>query len=206
MKNNVENWAQGQTCTFTEDFMVEETIEAAPPNCFGNCQFCFVGTSPFDAGHQQGLQRNGAPVSPARSIPSQALYYESGQNEHNFFSLGFTGWFIVGFNYPIVNGPGPDVKVIEDTWGAYPVETAEIYASQDAITWVDLGQADNVHREPPDMIHTVDSFDLGSLQWAKYIKVVDTTPLANFPLGSYPGADGYDLNAVVALGCVEPKC
>jgi len=65
-----------------------------------------------------------------------------------------------------------------------------------------LGNADNTHRDPVENIHTITNLDLGSLAWAKYIKVVDTTPVSNFPKTSYPGADGFDLNAVMAL----PNC
>jgi hypothetical protein len=135
-------------------------------------------------------------------MPAHALLYESGQNENNFFSLGFGGWIILEYNYPIVNRAGPDVQVVEDTWSAYPVERAAIYASQDALSWTFLGNADNTHRDPVENIHTITNLDLGSLAWAKYIKVVDTTPLANFPPATYPGADAFDLNAVMAL----PNC
>ncbi|NIP34061.1 MAG: hypothetical protein GWN18_03885, partial [Thermoplasmata archaeon] len=101
---------------------------------------------------------------------------------------------------PIVNGEGNDVKVWEDTWGGnYPLETAKVYASQDGDTWYYLGEADNTDL---DIIHTVSYFDLGDLEWAKYIKVVDTTN----PNVHNNAADGYDLNAVEALqDCANPQ-
>ena len=117
-------------------------------------------------------------------------------------SLGFGGWIIIGYNYPIMNDGGKDVRVIEDTWGTYPLEKADVYASQDGATWVWLGTADNTNFVG---IHTISEFDLGSLAWAKYIKVVDVTRLEDFT--GISGADGYDLNAVVAVtDCQEPVC
>jgi hypothetical protein len=146
----------------------------------------------------QGLRKDGTPVLPARSTPEQGLAFETGQNESNFFSLGFGGWIIVEFDCPISNGEGNDVQVIEDTWGSYPVETAYVYASQDGINWTYLGEADNTTRYLN--IHTITDLDLDTLDWAKYIKVVDTTD----PSVHNAAADGYDLNAVVSLqDCVE---
>ena len=88
------------------------------------------------------------------------------------------------------------MKVWEDTWGSYPLETANVWASQDGSTWVYLGEADNSNAVG---IHTVSEFDLGTLAWAKYIMVVDTTD----PAVHGASADGYDLNAVEALqGCI----
>ncbi|MBW2982587.1 hypothetical protein KY343_06915 [Candidatus Woesearchaeota archaeon] len=152
--------------------------------------------------YNQGLRKDGTPVRPGRSVPEQGLAFETGQDETNFFSLGFGGWLIAEFNCPIRNGPGDDVKVIEDTWGSYPLEKAELYASNDGTNWFYLGLADNTVRDPVYNIHTIASFDLGSMAEAKYIKVVDVTDPALY--NSRPDADGYDLNAIESLqNCVE---
>jgi hypothetical protein len=162
-----------------------------------------MGIAPYYASsivdYDQGLKKSGAPVDAIRSDPENGLYFEDGQDPSNFFSLGFNGWIILEWDCPIVNGDGNDVKVWEDTWGSYPLETAEVYASQDGNTWYDLGQADNTDNVD---IHTVSYFDLGDLEWAKYIKVVDTTN----PAVHGSTADGYDLNAVEALqDCACPQ-
>ena len=148
----------------------------------------------------QGLKKDGVTtVDVERSVPEQGLIFETGSNPSNFFSLGFGGWIIVEFDCPIPNGEGDDLRIIEDTWGTYPVETAEVYASQDGTNWIDLGEADNTVRHIIN-IHTVTAFDLGSLEWAKYIKIVDTSD----PGVHEDAADGYDLNAVESLqDCVE---
>ncbi len=148
--------------------------------------------------YSQGLRKDGTPVRPERSVPEQGLEYEIGRDEHNFFSLGFGGWIIMEFDCPIRNGEGNDLKVIEDTWGGnYPLEEAEVYASEDGINWILLGIADNTNL---DVIHTISEFDLGDLMSARFIKIVDVTD----PSIHNDNADGYDLNAVQALqDCIE---
>jgi len=149
--------------------------------------------------YYQGLRKDGTSVRLQRSTPEQGLAFEAGQDESNFFSLGFGGWIIVEFDCPIRNGDGNDVKVIEDTWGSYPLETADVYASQDGTTWTYLGEADNTNQAG---IHTISEFDLGDLEWAKYIKIVDITD----PALHGSDADGYDLNAVESLqDCVQEE-
>jgi hypothetical protein len=140
----------------------------------------------------QGMKKDGTPVREARSDPEQGLVFETGRDESNFFSLGFGGWLIAEFDCDIMNGEGNDVKIIEDTWGSYPLEKAEIYASQDGTNWVYLGEADNTNKQD---IHTISEFDLGDLEWARYIKVVDTSD----PAVHNNNADGYDLNAIEVL-------
>lgn len=153
--------------------------------------------SPYPAAtvvsYDQGLKKDGSPVRTERSVPEQGLAYETGRDETNFFSLGFGGYIVVGFDCPIPNRGGNEVKVVEDTWGpGYPLEQAAVYASQDGENWTSLGIADNTKQ---DGIHTISEFDLDGLEWAKYIKIVDTTD----PTIHNNAADGYDLNAVLAL-------
>ncbi|MFY1112186.1 MAG: hypothetical protein AB3K77_10970 [Methanosarcinaceae archaeon] len=163
-----------------------------------------ITPAPYDASrvidYNQGLQKNGNNVSVARSVPEQGLVYETGRNESNFFSLGFGGNITVEFACPIRNGEGSDLKIIEDTWGSYPVEKAEVYASPDGEVWTYLGEANNTQRDPVNYIHTIAEFDLGSLEEARYIKIVDTSD----PSEHNSNADGYDLNAIQSLqDCIE---
>ncbi|MFO7951577.1 MAG: hypothetical protein R6U91_02025 [Bacillota bacterium] len=173
---------------------------------------CDVIEAPYSAhevvNYEQGVRKDKGSVREGRSDPEAVLTYDFGRDETNFFSLGFKfddeddaleegGWIIVEFEYPILNAPGEvDLMVVEDTWGTYPLETADVYASQDGEEWVPLGGADNTERTVND-IHTESYFDLGDeeMDWAKYIKVVDTTPIDPMP----NDADGYDLNTIVAL-------
>lgn len=153
----------------------------------------FYASSSIDA--NQGLKKNGDPVDAERSNPDNALEFETGQDVNNFFSLGFGGYITLSFEFPIVNGPGDDIRVIEDTWGGnFPLEKANVYVSQDGNTWELLGEADNTNL---DVIHTFSFFDLEDLgwDWAQFVKVVDTTD----PDIHNGNADAYDVNAVEAL-------
>lgn len=170
---------------------MQKTIEEAP----------YYASEVVDA--QQGNRKDGTPVRTERSTPEQGLEYETGQSESNFFSLGFGGCIIVEFDCPIRNGDGDDVKIIEDTWGVYPLEEADVYASQDGVVWTCLGTADNLTRDSLG-IHSIATFDLGDLNLAMYIKIVDITN----PYPHLNTADGYDVNAVTALqdcDCIQEE-
>ncbi|MFO7968031.1 MAG: hypothetical protein R6U44_10585 [Archaeoglobaceae archaeon] len=165
-----------------------------------------VTEAPYNASavieSNQGQQKDGSDVDDERSDPENALAYEKGEDVSNFFSLGFGGNITVAFDCPINNGEGNDVRIVEDTWGSYPVEKANVSASQDGENWVLLGEANNTVRDEETGIHTVSEFDLGELDWAKYIKVEDTTD----PENHITSADGFDLNAVLSLqDCVQEE-
>jgi len=186
----IDDYKCCDTNYFAAHAVVEKIIEPAP-------RYPSVVVS-----FNQGLRKNGSAVTEGRSNPLQGLVYEANNVETDFFSLGFGGDIIVEFDCPIPNGEGDDLRIIEDTWGSYPLETAEVYASQDGSTWVPLGEANNTLRETGDNFHSFSAFELGSLEWAKYIKVVDTTN----PDIHGETADGFDLNAFEALqDCVQEE-
>ena len=148
----------------------------------------------------QGLRKDGSDVRIGRSAPDAVLTWDTIKDETDFFSLGFGGEIIVEFDCCIANGEGHDVLVVEDTWGGYPLETANVFASVDGDNWVFLGEADNTTRDTTNVWQTVSEFDLGELECAKYIKVVDTTNIGPMP----DNGDGYDLNTIQALqDCVQ---
>ncbi|MBN2404640.1 MAG: hypothetical protein JXE06_03580 [Coriobacteriia bacterium] len=150
----------------------------------------------------QGLCKDGSMVAAERSVPEAVLTWDTDKLPTDFFSLGFGGEIVIGFDCCIANGDGCDIRVVEDTWGVYPPETAEVFASMDGVNWTPLGEANNLTRDAMYDWQTVSEFDLGILPSAKYIKVVDTTDPAPLPAN----ADGYDLNTVVALhNCVTCK-
>ncbi len=139
---------------------------------------------------KQGKTKSGNAVPAIRSNPDNAL----GEPEPvvngvvNFYSLGFGGEMTVEFAQPIANGTGPDVRLSEATWDGkvcsnYP-ESAHVFASQDGLFYAYLGKA--CHSE---------SFDLGSLSWAKFIKILDDTDPSSFPAN----ADGFDVNGITCL-------
>ena len=164
---------------------------------------------------EQGLRYDNTPVKPARSVPENALELEIAptESESFFFSLGFqeyndggdptTAYIVLEFDNPIiVNGDGPDLRVVEDTWGLpYPNEKADIYVSNDLINWVFVGKA--VNQNPINSYHTISDFELPvGMESAKYVAVQDASLRADFA-SKYPSQaatlDGFDLNAVLAI-------
>lgn len=161
----------------------------------------------------QGLRYDYTPVRTERSNPLAAFDFEAAAAESSFYSLGFAedraeylpkedGYLVVRFDIPAVNGDGPDLQIIEDTWGLpYPEEKCEVYAKAAAEDgWTYLGIANN--QTPYDTIHTVSEFDLGALASASFVKLQDISVRSDFA-SKYPAQaatlDGYDVNAILAL-------
>jgi hypothetical protein len=143
----------------------------------------------------QKKQNDGSNVSPMRSNPLSALGAPENNDTQNFVTLGFGGDITLKFASPIKNGAGDDVRVIESTFGniscaRYP-ETIRAFASQDGCNFVWLG----------DGCQDTD-FDLGSLAWAQYIKLVDISPIGATYQGT-PVADAYDVDGVMCLNGTE---
>jgi len=139
------------------------------------------------------------PLPPAdRMDPTKALGPAQNNDTINFVSLGFGGTLVLKFDNFIVNGLNLDVGVVETTYGSPPCanypEKAEIYGSQDGLNWTYLG-----------LVCTDGQVDLGSLSWAKYIKLVDVSDInASYP--NTPNPDGFDVDGVQALNCgTEPN-
>jgi hypothetical protein len=139
--------------------------------------------------YNQGKRADGSDVIAIRSNPENALGAPgvSTVGVVDFFALGFGGQITVDFGSPIANGAGDDIRVSETTWNFtcenYP-ETADVFASQDGLNFVFLGRT-----------CLSNTFDLGGLAWAQYIKVVDASDASLFPMD----ADGYDVNAIECL-------
>jgi hypothetical protein len=111
----------------------------------------------------------------------------------NFASLGFGGELVVEFHDPILNQAGDDLEVVETSYNSPTCqqnpEWAEVYASQDNTTWTSLGT-----------ICQDGWVDLGSLQWAKYIKLIDRSDPSDFN-GSENGFDVDGFNATCGSTC-----
>lgn len=146
----------------------------------------------------QKKKNDGSIIEEARSDESKALGMPQDDVSDNFVSLGFGGDITLKFGSPIKNGPGADVRVIESTFGAsidgncsrYP-ETIRAFASQDGCNFVYLGEG----------CQDTD-FDLGSLAWAQYIKIVDVSEIGATYQGT-PVADAYDLDGIMCLNGYE---
>jgi len=141
------------------------------------------------------------PVSADRSNTDEALGMPENSDavttpeNNNFVTLGFAGSIVLKFGYPIKNGPGNDIFVVETTFNSatsnncsrYP-ERIRAYASQDNCNWVYLGEG------------CQDTyFDLKGLNWAQYVKLIDVTPVDRFATGG----DAYDLDGIICLNGEE---
>ena len=150
----------------------------------------------------QKKRNDGSNIPAARSIKENALGVPTDSDvavaeaNLNFVSLGFGGSITLKMSGPIANGPGADFRVVETTYGTssgncnrYP-EKIQAFASQDGCNWVYVGEG----------CQDVD-LDLGILDWALYIKLVDISPIG----AAYNGdiADGYDVDGIVCLNGFE---
>lgn len=146
----------------------------------------------FVASSQQGLRVDGTPVLPDRSNPLDAVgVAEDNPSAGGFFSLGFGGEVVLGYENNICNGPGADVdlELVEGTFEPYPPELVDVYVSADGVNFT-------LAASGVDKDATVGMPD--SVPIARYVKLVDVSDPGAF--GSNPSpADGYDVDGVRAL-------
>jgi hypothetical protein len=152
----------------------------------------------FAIDYVPGTNETGAPLNVAdRMDTDKALGQPEMDDSMNFLSLGYGGEVTIGFNGVVYNNAGPDIEVVETTFGnasfsSYP-ESADIYVSQNGIDFYLIGS-----------VLTDDAGDLDisnapiALAYITEVKIVDTTPIGSI------STDGFDLDGVVALtGCNE---
>lgn len=135
----------------------------------------------------QGSTNYNNQVAEERSNPELSLGLTNNLDEINFVSLGFGGEITIEMSQPIRNGEGNDLKVWETTFAPtnctiYP-EKASVFASQDGCHFVSLGVACQD-----------EEFDLGLLNWARYIKIVDQSSTNAFR--RFGEVDAFDVDAV----------
>jgi len=131
---------------------------------------------------KQGTTNLTNPIIDERSDSSKSL----GSTDGNFVSLGFGGIITIRMANPIKNGEGLDLKIWETTYESncetYP-EKALVFASQDGCNFLPLG-----------LICQDGELDLGGLNWANYIKIIDVSETNKFKrLGE---VDAYDVDAI----------
>src|SRR3990167_539174 len=123
--------------------------------------------------------------------------------QNGFFSLGFpsanpfnAAEIVLSFNDNfVVDGPGVDLKLWEVTGGtSYPDERVNVYIGDTLVgPWTQVG--DDVTRDAEIDIDIL----APAVNQARYVRIVDASNLALFEAT----ADGYDLDAVQALNCIQ---
>ncbi|MEN9406880.1 MAG: hypothetical protein RLZZ455_96 [Candidatus Parcubacteria bacterium] len=156
---------------------VPTTVSAAAPDGAGPWADSVVSSS-------QGLRKDGSAVLPARSNPTSALgVAENDTLDGSFFSLGFGGSIVLGFD----NGISGGTLVVEATNPGYPNETAQVEVSPDGSVWTVAGSVttDGEVALPQ------------SVSCAKFVRLTDTSNHVNFADAT---ADAYDVDGVRSTG------
>lgn len=153
---------------------------------------CYA-TAFFD--HVQGTSLSGGAVAPNRTNPAEALGAPERTDQLVFISLGYGGSAKYTFGGAVLNGPGPDLEIVETTFGnndcsSYP-EYADIYVGQEGSGLV---FAKTVCRN--DNFVDIDDASTG-FEYIDVVWVVNNNDLTNTP-------DGFDLDGIVAIhNCEE---
>ncbi|MDX1995470.1 MAG: choice-of-anchor A family protein, partial [bacterium] len=150
--------------------------------------------------YQPGLAKNGETVRAERQNTANAEGFAQNNDTLNFLSLGFGGVAIIEFTQdPVLNGTGPDVRIVETSYGdanrafsQYP-ERVKVEASQDGVTYVEIGQTSDKDQ----------SYDLGALDWARYFRLTDISDVNSTRFPNTRDSDGFDIDAVEGLNCGE---
>jgi len=120
------------------------------------------------------------------------------RTDNRFFSLGFGGYIIVEFEYPVF---APELVIVtEVTDGTYPLEKADVYVSATGTDddWEYAGTADNdISKRKGNSTENSISLEDVNVQFVKYVKIVDTTDRSLF---SAPGSDGFDVRSIQVRG------
>lgn len=146
-----------------------------------------------------GRTKEGRMVAPERQILDNVLGPPEDDDRpqpFNFVSLGFGGEITLKFFQPFANGPGPDVQIFETSFQELEAETcedypeqADVFASQDGRSFIYLGRA----------CRDDASFDLGPLEWAQFIKIIDVSDPHDFDDRLPVVTDGYDVDGAICL-------
>src|SRR3989339_2065193 len=178
----------------------DEDKNAATPNTKGlpdwtielsTAADCAAGENWADRviNYTQGTDSNSDPLASDYTDSAKALGEAEADQTLNYVSLGFGGEIILELENIVINGNGADIEIFETSPDGAPTsEKARVYASPTGIdgTWRELGLA------------TLDtSLDLGTLVWAKYIKLVDESDDND----ENADGNGYDLDGLFAVNC-----
>lgn len=167
--------------------MFVDNVSVRATNCISVPKLCSHATSVVSYNPVGNIAAN-------RKNSSKALGQPDGEpvNESNikFTTLGFGGEIVLKLDSPVKNVVGPDLRIWETTGGNMSYyqyqEESDVYVSKDGINWVYAGHVmnDNDNEE-------FGLVDIGPLEEALYVKIIDQSPFFN-----EAGRDGFDVDAV----------
>ncbi|OJJ23587.1 hypothetical protein BKI52_04285 [marine bacterium AO1-C] len=136
-----------------------------------------------------GTKQDGSALD-AGNDPNQALGDAGDQNDPTkSVSLGFGGEIVIKYDYALFNSSGDDISLIEyspEFDCAANKEQVRVFASKFGNDWVLLGEG------------CMDAdYDLGTLKWAQFFRIVDISNPSDF---TDPNANGFDLDAIKCNG------
>ncbi len=148
---------------------------------------------------RQGRGAWGQRISPAQSRPETVLTRNDDRDDPahapGYCTLGLGGTITIEYPEGFANGAGPDIAVVEKTWGVPGIpETARVEVSQDGRNFVSVGYADN-SAATSSTPNTESLMDMsGGPSLARFVKVTDVGSPAR---GEF--ANGFDLESVRVL-------
>jgi glutamine cyclotransferase len=137
----------------------------------------------------QGTQNDGSALNGNRTDATKALFAPERTDAMVFVTLGYGGSVTFGFNGAVANLDGPDLEIVETSFGnagcaAYP-EYADVYVSVDGDQYE---FASTVCKSNP----FVDISDAGAFEYVMFVKIVNNDTLSST-------IDSFDLDGVVAI-------
>jgi len=147
-------------------------------------------TASYVISFEQGLRKNGTVFLKNQGNPEKAVGLV--ENNTDFVSLGFGGEIILQFDPLVIyNHVGADFRIITPEQRSNEQENVKVAASKDGIHWIELGTAESGLQ-----------FDLGILDWARFVRLTDITSPQLFSIGS---ANGFDLAGIESETCALPS-
>lgn len=168
-------------------------------DCTTRCNRWAQEVTSFD----QGLRKDGSPVTAGRSDATEALGEAdtSGSaidvSPTGFVSLGFGGSITLHFPDGIDDGPGDDIRIYEATGGTYPDEQIKVEVSPNNIDWVTV----DVDPESVTFDGAVEIDLDGDAPLVYYVRITDQSD----PDLHSDNGDAFDLDAVQAIHCEDEE-
>lgn len=140
----------------------------------------------------QGVDSNGATISPSRSNPNILL---ADSPSDASLALGVGGSVTLRFNPPLANYPAAGLPTLSRPSGTLPCD-------QDPVKAMIEGSIDGITFTPLGVTCTGNAVNLGALPWVSFIRITDTSEGGQLTISS-EGSAGFTLNGFVGPACLK---